>query len=345
MLSRSAESIYWASRYIERAEDITRLLGVNFNAMLEADIEEDKLGWLPLVKAFGSTDGYHAMYGEAVNARNVTEYLLWQPGNPNAVLSCLQRARENARSVREQISTEMWEHLNRIYHHSREIDQEAVLHSPYEFFRFVRDASQAFQGITDATMMHGEPFEFIQLGKYIERGSFTVEILEMEYANVRWLVDGSPESVVQLIVMLKSCSAFEPFRRTYASELQAGRVMEYLLLNPHFPRSVTFCMRHCAKTVSEVAGMSADETPQTGGRVSNRRNNPNPFAGPMRMFGHIYSDLQYLDIAEVLGDSFQSYLAQLLVRINGAGDEVMRTFFNTQIILPDAYPQTQQQQQ
>jgi uncharacterized alpha-E superfamily protein len=345
MLSRSAESIYWASRYIERAEDITRLLGVNFNAMLEADIEEDKLGWLPLVKAFGNLDGYHAVFGEAVNARNVTEYLLWQPGNPNAVLSCLQHARENARSVREQISTEMWEHLNRIYHHSREINQEAVLQSPYEFFRFVRDASQAFQGITDATMMHGEPFEFIQLGKYIERGSFTVETLEMEYANVRWLVDGSPESVVQLIVMLKSCSAFEPFRRTYASELQAWRVMEYLLLNPHFPRSVTFCMRRCAETVSEVAGMSGDETSQAGVRVSSRRNTTNPFAGPMRLFGRIYSDLEYLDIADVLGDSFQSYLGQLLVRINGAGDEVMRTFFNTQIILPDAYPQTQQQQQ
>jgi uncharacterized alpha-E superfamily protein len=345
MLSRSAESVYWASRYLERAEDITRLLGVNFNAMLEARVEEHQLGWLPLVKAFGNPDVYRSAYGEEVNAHNVTEYLLWHPANPNAVLTCIQRTRENLRSVREQISTEMWEHINRIYHHTREIDQQAVLQSPYDFFHFVRDASQAFQGITGATMTHGEPYEFIQLGKYIERGSFTVEILSLKYANVRRLQDGSPEAVVQLIVTLKSCSAFEPYRRTYAAELQAWRVMEYLLLNPDFPRSANFCMKRCADTINAVAGQAFDEPLQGGAKLPARRPANNPFAIPLRHFGRICADLEYLDIREVLGDPFQNYLNDLLKRVNLAGDEVMRTFFNTQIILPDAYPQTQQQQQ
>jgi len=345
MLSRSAEAIYWVSRYLERAEDITRLLGVNFNAMLEAQIAEEQLGWQPLVKAFGKEDDFRAVYGEEFTARNVTDYLLWCPCNPNAVISCIQRARENSRSVREQISSEMWEHINRVFHHSRQVSQDDVLQSPYEFFRFVRDASQAFQGISDATMMHGEPFEFIQLGKYIERGSFTLEILKMKYANLRLLVEDSPEAIVQLIVMLKSCSAFEPFRRTFASELQTGQVMEYLLLDEIFPRSILFCLKACTKTITTVAGMSMELPISATTEQANRRRGTNPFSGPQRLFGRICADLEYLDIRDVLGDPFLDYLSQLLDQINAGGDEVTRTFFNTQIIFPDTYPQTQQQQQ
>src|SRR5262249_48718619 len=160
-------------------------------------------------------------------------------------------------------------HLNRLYFHVRDLDRHAVLASPDSFFQDIRDGSQAFQGITEATLTHSEAYEFIQLGKHHERASQTIRILAANYAAAVALPDGSPEATLQLIALLRSCSALEPFRRTYASQLQAWRVAEFLLLHREFPRAVGFCLRCC---LSAIQTLSADAVRA-------------PTANPLRAFG------------------------------------------------------------
>jgi uncharacterized alpha-E superfamily protein len=332
MLARVAESLNWMARYIERAEDVTRLLAVNFNALLDTPELAAGAGWEPIVTMNGDAALFHEIYG-AAEARSVIEFLLWHPLNPNAVTACVARARENARSVRERISSEMWEHINRLYWLVREVDREAVVRSPHEFFRQVRDGSQAFQGVTQATMTHDEPYEFIRLGTHLERADKTVRLLEAKYLEVSQLPDGSAETALQLFALLRSCSAFEPFRHERGLNLDTDQVVAYLLLSRTFPRAVLFCVNACLQSVGRL-GDAAGAGPEQ------------PKADhPLRSLGRLSADLEYLNIHDVLGEAMAPFLGRLLLRLNGAGADVARTYFNTRVILADERPRQQQQQQ
>jgi uncharacterized alpha-E superfamily protein len=324
MLSRVADALYWMSRYVERAEDLTRILTVNFHTLLDARTEA-AAAWQPIIAITGDESLYTSNFSE-FNARNVSEYLLWHPANPNAVTTCITLARENARSVREQLSSEMWEHINRLYFLVRDIKRESSASGPYEFFDKIRHGSQAFQGITNETMTHGEAYEFIQLGKHLERADKTLRILDVKYASLNELSEG-PEASLQLIALLRSCSAFEAFRKTSVEQLNAADVSEFLLFHQQFPRAVAYCLQRGLRSVKL---MSPDTRQQNG---------------PQRALGRICSDLDYLDINEILGHSMHPFVERLLSQINQAGNEITRTYFNTQVILAAEYPPRQQQSQ
>lgn len=328
MLSRVADSLFWMSRYIERAEDLTRLLAVNFHSLLDAGKIDSEQGWRPLVVMTYDEARFRQHY-DTCSARNVIDFMLWNQSNPNAVIWCITMARENARSVREQISKEMWEYLNRLYFAVREADRAAVSRSLLEFFYQLRDGSQAFQGITNETMTHGEAYQFIQIGKHLERAEKTTRILDIKYDHVTQLPEGSPDEALQLMAMLKSCSAFEPFRKEVAAQLSAGAIVEYLLLNREFPRAVAFGLHRCLQAVNAISGNN------DGGKL-------NP---PQRSLGRLVAELEYLDIQDILGHYLHRYLEQLLVRLNQAGEDITRTYFSTQVILPELHPQQAQQQQ
>ncbi len=329
MLSRVAESLYWMARYIERAEDLTRLLAVNFNALLDTQPADARQGWQPLVNITGDEQLFVEAFSEA-QAEPVIEFLLWYPLNPNAVSACINRARENARSVREQISSEMWEQINRLYFLARDTSRAEVLANPSEFFRQVRDGSQAFQGITAATLTHGEPYHFIRLGLHLERADKTARILGAKYQYINQLARNSAETSLQLIALLRSCSAFEPFRRAARGEMDIELVVNYLLLDRAFPRAVLFCLNQGLGALDSLGG----------GQPELQR-----AANPRRALGRIAADLEYLDIHEILADKMDPFLNQLLVRLNAVGDEIARAYFTTRVILPDSRPQQQQQQQ
>ncbi len=328
MLSRVADSLFWTSRYIERAEDLTRLLAVNFHTLLDAGKTDDETDWQPLIAMTYKEAEFREHYA-SFTTNNVIDFVLWNQVNPNAVIWCITMARENARSVREQISREMWEHLNRLYFEIREADQVAVARSLLDFFYKVRDGSQAFQGITNETMTHGEAYQFIQLGKHLERAEKTARILAIKYEDVRKLAEGSPDEALQLMAMLKSCSAFEPFRKDYAAHLSAEAVVEYLLLQREFPRSVAFGINRSLMAVDMIGGNSD----------ANRQSHPH------RALGRLAAELEYLDPQEILGERLRDYLDQLVLRLHAAGDAITHTFFNTQVILPELHPQQAQQQQ
>ena len=329
MLSRVAESLYWMARYIERAEDLTRLLAVNFNAFLDSKPADAMHGWESAVGINGDDPLFAELHTEA-NAQSVIHYLFWEPLNSNSVVSCITRARENARGVREQISSEMWEIVNRLYFLTRDSERADMLHNPTEFFYNVRDRAQAFQGITSATMTHGEPYQFIRLGLHLERADKTARILDTKYQYLNIFSKSPAETSLQLIALLRSCAAFEPYRRASAGQLDMERVAEYLLLNREFPRAVLFCLNRCQRTLEAIS-----EDPTLPVRSDS----------PRRVLGRLNADLEYLDIQEVLGENMTPFLNKFLARLNSIGDEIARTYFNTSIILPDERPRQQQQQQ
>ena len=329
MLSRVAESLFWMARYVERAEDLTRLLAVNFISQLDSHSGDAQQSWQSLIGIAGHDKLFHDTYDKA-NVRSVTEFMLWGAENPNSVIACITNARENARSTREQISSEMWECINRMYFLMRNTSHSEVLTNPTEFFDQVRDRTHAFQGITSATMTHSEPYQFIQLGLHLERADKTARIIGVNYLPLVQLTGGSAESSLGLITLLRFCSAFEPYRRTVAGQISPESVAEYLLLNREFPRAVLFCLNACLNRLARI-GDGASNTTRSD--------------SPRRVLGRLEADLEYLDIHDVLGENMEPFLSTFLVRLNHVGEEIARTYFNTNIILPDERPRQQQQQQ
>jgi uncharacterized alpha-E superfamily protein len=330
MLSRVAESLCWMARYVERAEDLTRALAVHFHALLDAPHQDAERGWASLLALTGEEAAFRARY-ERFDEASVASFFVSDAANTNAVVALIARARENARAVRDQISSEMWEHLNRLYFAVKEKDAADFAGGPYDFYRKVRDGSQAFQGITHATLTHGEAYHFIQLGKHLERASQTVRLLGVRYANVNAQQDGTPVATLQLISMLKSCSAFEPFRQTAGSRLMAGDVMEFLLLHRQFPRAVLCCLGSCGDALDAIAAAAPKRAPRPD--------------RPRQALGRLRAELEYLDIHDVLGPRMDDFLGGLLGKVHLLGDEIARAYFSTQVILPAARASRADQQQ
>jgi uncharacterized alpha-E superfamily protein len=330
MLSRVAESLCWMARYVERAEDLTRALAVHFHALLDAPHDDAERGWASLIALTGEEAAFRKSF-EAMDEASVSAFFVSHPGNGNAVLACIARARENARAVRDQISSEMWEHLNRLYFAVKEKGAVDFSGGPYDFYRQVRDGSQAFQGITHATLTHGEAYHFIQLGKHLERASQTVRLLGVRYADVNALQDGTPVATLQLISMLKSCSAFEPFRQTTGLRLAARDVMEFLLLHRQFPRAVLCCLGNCAEALEAIAAAAPKRAPRPD--------------KPRQTLGRLRAELDYLDLEDVLGPRMDDFLDAFLDKVHRLGDEIARAYFSTQVILPAARSRAEAQQQ
>ncbi|NJM39610.1 MAG: alpha-E domain-containing protein [Anaerolineae bacterium] len=215
----------------------------------------------------------------------------------------------------------------------------------------MRDGSHTFQGITHATMTHDDAYEFIHLGKHIERCDKTTRILDVKYASLGSGSSGesdqantdesSPQAALQLMAMLKSCSAMEAYRKQY-QQLQAWRVAEFLLLNRVFPRSVLFCLNQIRHSVDVIAAGASDAT---NNGVSPRLAQ-SPQTAPQRQLGRLVNEMEYLDIRDVLSEGMHTFLDRFQQRLNQAGNDIAGTFFSTQVVLPDTrnYQQVQQQQ-
>src|SRR5262245_33454074 len=250
MLSRVAESIYWMSRYTERAENVARFIEVNLQLMLDAPSSGSgqRPGgsgqqWEPLVATTGDHEPFAKRYG-VPNQKNVLHFLTFDSENPNSILSCLRGARENARTVREIISSEMWLQLNKFYLMVTEAaGTDAGVAAPHEFYNAVKLASNLFSGITEATMTHGEAWHFTSLGQKLERADKTSRILDVKYFILLRSVEdiGTPFDDMQWAAVLRSASAFEMFRKRQG-RLSPRGVVEFLLLDREFPRAIHYCL-------------------------------------------------------------------------------------------------------
>ncbi|WP_019498200.1 alpha-E domain-containing protein [Pseudanabaena sp. PCC 6802] len=311
MLSRVADSIYWLNRYIERAENVARFIDVNLKLIMEMPIGLAQ--WEPLIMTTGDLSMFQTRYGQAT-AENVIHFLSFDPKYPNSILSCLRAARENARSIREIISTEMWEQINSFYLFVQEAaTKQSSSEMHHEFFAEVKIASHLFAGIMDATMTHNEGWHFGQVGRFLERADKTSRILDVKYFILLPSVKdvGTTLDEVEWMSLLKSASAYEMYRKTGQHRITPTQVAEFLILNREFPRSIQFCLLQAERSIYQIAG-----TPS------------GTWTNPLeRTLGQLRSELDYLTIEEIIQSGLHEFLDHLQQRLNDVGDKIFQTFF------------------
>jgi uncharacterized alpha-E superfamily protein len=311
MLSRVADSIYWMSRYIERAENVARFIAVNLNLSLDLPGDADQQ-WMPLVVTAGDHDPFVKQYGAATR-KNVISFLTFDRMNPNSIMSCLRAARENARAVRESISLEMWEHINRFYLLIRDSGAEhAAIEESYEFFDQIRFSGQQFMGVTDATMTHGEGWHFCRLGRTLERADKTSRILDVKYflllpspADV-----GTPYDDIQWSALLRSASALEMYRQRHG-RLQPASVVQFLVLDREFPRAVLYCLTKANESLHAISGTAM-------GGFANK---------PEQQLGQLRAELAYASAGQLIERGLHEFIDNLQRRLNDAGEGISEAFF------------------
>jgi uncharacterized alpha-E superfamily protein len=311
VLSRVAECTFWMSRYLERAENTARFIEVNQNLTLEAEAGGGPQ-WLPLVDTAGDRELFEELHPNP-SRDDVIRFLAFEPLNPNSIFSCLARARENARTIRENITTEMWEETNTLFHLVKHAASDRrVLRSPYQFLSRIKLASLTLIGITDATMSHGEPWHFVRLGRLLERADKTTRILDVKYYVLlpKPAAVGTPVDVVQWSALLKSASALEMYRKSYG-RIAPVKVADFLLLDRLFPRSVRFSLIGAEDSLHEITG-----TPL--GTFTNRAE---------QLLGRLRSELDYTHVSDVIETGMHEYIDALQAKLNDAGDAVHVTFF------------------
>ncbi len=311
MLARVADSIYWMSRYIERAESVARFIEVNLNLMLDLPVGSPQQ-WQPLVATTGDSTEFAKRYGVATQ-HDVIEFLMFDLENVNSIRSSLRAARENARSVREIISSEMWEQLNEFYLRINSAAADAMSRlDPQDLLRSVKRAGHLFAGVTDATMTHNESWHFCRLGRMLERADKTSRILDVKYflllptaADV-----GTTSDDIQWAAVLRSASAFEMYRKSYG-RIAPDRVVEFLLLDKDFPRAIRYCLSRARESVHAISGTPVEV-----------------FRHPVeRLLGELCSELAYARVETIIAAGLHEYLDHLQTNMNHVGDGVAETFF------------------
>ncbi|HZU85062.1 MAG TPA: alpha-E domain-containing protein [Polyangiaceae bacterium] len=312
MLSRVAEAIYWMGRYAERAENVARFVDVSFQVMLDLP---EPLGdpWAGVVGATGDEALYAARHGTATRD-GVVRFLTFDAGSPNSILSCLRKARENARSVREVISSEMWEQINKWYLLVRDAStDQAVLDDPHDFLTEVKQASHLFVGIAALTMSHGEGWHFGRIGRLLERADQTSRIVDAKQALLlaRPSELGASLDEINLSALLRSVSALEMYRKRHG-RIAFQTVIGFLLLEKMFPRSVRYCLNEARRSLHAITG----QPPEAGDTIV-----------PERLLGRLGAEYEYASVDEVLAEGLHEHLDRLQSKLNEVGLAISQTFF------------------
>ena len=312
MLCRVADAIYWLNRSIERAENLSRFIDVNLMISMDmpAEIPEQ---WEPLILTTGDMEYFKENYKDATRS-NVIQFLTFDRNYHSSILSCLKQARENARTVREIISSEMWNQINHFYHHVESSVNKRMSNPEKlgEFYAEIKTGSHLFTGIMDATFSHSEGWEFGMLGRYLERANQTSRILDMKYFYLLPSVDqvGSTVDLLQWIALLKSVSAFEMYRKEFGKP-DAVNIVNFLLFDRNFPRSVYKSLKMAEKSLSHITGSTGDH------------------AHPAeRELGKLRNDLKYTTTEEIFKNGLHEYLDKLQQRMNTVGVEIHNSFFS-----------------
>ena len=315
MLSRVADSLYWMSRYAERAENIARILDVNLQLMLDlpklAPEEQAEL-WEPVLRSTGDHEDFYEHH-KITNSDNVIDFLTLDVKNSNSIINCITTARENARHVREQISLEMWEEINRTYLWIKGQTLKKILRQgPYEFFTAVKNASHLFQGITDGTMTHGEDWDFIQVGKYLERADMTTRILDAndEIFISRPANNSHTGGTLQWSAILRSCSSHDAYRKFYVAQVEPDKVVEFLILSELFPRSIRFCAQSLDEALRRISGCTDEHFTNQAEKLT----------------GRLVAELNFSALEDIKTVGVHKYMDELQIKLNAIGEAIYRTY-------------------
>ncbi len=294
MLSRVADSLYWMSRYLERAEHTARLIDVHLNQMLDQAGGDTNLRWQRLLRSL-----HTAQPVEEADAYTVTRTLTFDEANTSSIVSCIASARENARQVREQISSEMWVQLNRLFLQVKQTSMQQIWHSePHKFLNSVKEETYLFQGITDATMSHSEGWHFIRVGRFLERTTATAALLDTHFSvflTEQTGYESEPLDYLSWVELLRSCASFEAYCKVYTAALRPARIAEFLLLNAEAPRSIRFA---CAMMQGALQAIAKSTGVRNPGRAE-------------RLAGRLRAMLDYDQIEEILSGDIHEYLENI----------------------------------
>lgn len=314
MLSRVADSVYWMNRYIERAENYCRFIDVNFQ--LSLDLPGTNNQWEPLVFTTGDNELFQKNYPDGPTRENVIQFLAFDRENPSSILSSFAAARENARQIRENISTEMWQILNDTYlkasriQHASEFEGLEDLH---DFLTELRHTCLLFYGCTDATFSHDELWHFGLLGRFLERADKTTRILDMKYFILLPSLDdvGGAMDLLQWLSLLKSAGAHEMFNRLY-KRITPEKIAEFLILNESFPRSIRYCLTRADNTLRAISGTRT-------GTFSNEAE---------KTLGPLLAELNFTSVREIFNHGMHEYLDHIQLKLNTVGSSIIERYFN-----------------
>ncbi len=309
MLSRTADHLYWMARYVERAENLARMLDVNNRMLLmpQSERENERL-WRETLDSVGLLQTYFSKHGDKLNPGEVVHFMALDRSNPGSIYSCLRAARENAHAVRGTLTAELWETINATWLDlGRYKLQQMGADELDGFFEWVKLRSHQFRGVSFATMMHDEANCFLRLGTFIERADNTARILDVKYNFISEAPrrDDAGE-YYQWSALLHSVSAFEIYRKVYRDQITPARVAELLVLKHDMPRSLAYCTDEMLGFLNEVANIRSQET--------------------QRRAGELASSLRYGRIEDVLEAGLHQYLTKFIIRINDLGNRIAGDF-------------------
>ena len=313
MLSRTADHLFWMSRYTERAENTARMLDVNYQtSLLPQSAAVARVGWQGLLSISELLSTYNAKYGDIVQ-RDVMEFMVKDEENPSSIISCLRAARENARAVRGSLTTEAWETQNQTWLEARRMLRDGEFErDPAQFFDWVKFRSHLSRGVTLGTMLQDEAFNFLRLGTFLERADNTARLVDVKFHAVESDFFGTASEKDQeydfyhLSSILRSVSGFEIYRKVYRDVIKPERVADLLILRADMPRSLHASL---VEVVSNLAQVSNDQSAET-----------------QRRAGKLLADLQYARIDEILATGLHAFLTQFLDRVNELGMRISRDF-------------------
>jgi uncharacterized alpha-E superfamily protein len=311
MLSRVANSIYWMARYVERAENLARFIDVSLNVILD---QPNFTGneWEPLVHTTGDEPEFMKRYGD-YTPKNVFNFLTFDREYHNSIISSLSLARENARTVREAISSEAWEQLNEFYHFVKNAQKaNHTIDWQTDFFHQVRQQSHLFNGILDSTMSRGKGWHFANLGRLLERADKTSRILDVKYFTLlpRLQDVGTTIDDLQWSAVLRSVSGFEMYRKRYHA-ITVQRVVEFLILDNSFPRAIRFCIDGADESLHKIIGSP----------VGSYRNLAE------QKLGRLKGQMAYSDVDTIINEGMHEFVDNLQDTINEIDDAIYETFF------------------
>ena len=314
MLSRTADHLFWMSRYTERAENTARLLDVNYQTSLlpqSADLVQQ--GWRGLLSISELKAPFAARYGDGINPGDVMDFMVRDEKNPSSIISCLRNARENARAVRGTLTTEVWETQNQTYLEIiRMLRSGEFERDQSRFFEWVKFRSHLSRGVTLGTMLQDEAFHFLRLGTFLERADNTARLVDVKFHTVQNDFPGEVAEETQAFdfyhwsSILRSVSGFEVYRKVYRDVIKPERVAELLILRADMPRSLLACLN---EVMSNLAMVTSDPGSET-----------------QRRAGKLRAELQYARIDEILATGLHAYLTQFLDRVNELGAHISREF-------------------
>jgi uncharacterized alpha-E superfamily protein len=302
MLSRTADHLYWMSRYLERAENLARMIDAHQRlSLLPRSPDAVLQGWQATLVSLGAADAFFALH-DALTGRLAFDFLAFDPHYPGSIAQCLRAARENARAVRGTITSDVWETLNSTYLESLALTASMPESARGEFLEWVKHRSHLARGVTAATLLRDEAFHFVRIGTFIERADNTTRLLESRWRDPGGRGERLRAEASEWAVLLRAMSAFEIFRRLYRDSVTPQRVTEMLLMREDLPQSVHRCLDELQTHLEAVANSRSEETRRQVGELHSRFH-----------FGR-FEDLRAEGLPTFF-DSFQAKLRDLGARI------------------------------